>query len=63
VNVTSYSRGSTYDLIVVVTDLLAHQLVRPLFDLLSTCALDSGDDERHGVCRSACKRSLEEGSL
>jgi hypothetical protein len=63
VDVSSCFGGSTYDFVVVVTDLLAHQLVRPLFDLLSTRALDSGDDERHGVCRSAYERSLEEGSL
>lgn len=46
----------------VITNLLAHQLVRPLVDLLSTTALDSGDDERHVVSRFACEGSLEEES-
>lgn len=43
-------QGGTYDLIVVIAELLAHELVRPLVDALAAFALDTGDDERHG-CR------------
>lgn len=38
---------STYDFIVIVADLLSHQLVRPGIDLVAAVALDSRNDKRH----------------
>ena len=56
------SKG-TYDFIMALANLLPHQLVRPLIDLLSTLALDSGNYERHVVCRFDREGSPENGSL
>ena len=55
--------GRTYDFVVIVTDLLAHELVGPFIDLVATLALESWHDERHVECRLGCKGSLEEGAV
>jgi hypothetical protein len=50
--------GKTYDLIVAVSELLAHELVGPLLDALAAFTLDTGDDERHGFMWSGGKGSF-----
>lgn len=45
----SHNLGNTYDLVMGIAELLAHEFGGPLVDALTAFTLYTGDDERHVV--------------
>jgi hypothetical protein len=58
-----WGTGRTHHFIMVVADLLAHELVGPGLDAGAAFALDAGDDERHVCGRFGGEEAFGGGGL